>query len=146
MVARQTPYCSDQAELRTGNTGVELFEIPLDDSWACDAGPNLVGDGKGGKAASQFTFSAWGQKYLPFDKDAAFGAAVATHERMRAFMSPLLAEGGGVPVDGEGTIITTDTCFLTPNRNPSCSRDEVTRELLENLGGEKGDLAARQRR
>lgn len=61
-------------------------------------------------------------------------------------MSPLLAEGGGVPVDGEGTIITTDTWFLNPNRDPSWSRDEVTRELLENLGGEKGDLAARQRR
>jgi agmatine deiminase len=53
------------------------------------------------------------------------------------FKSPLLAEGGGVTVDGMGTIITTDTCFLNPNRNPTWSREEVTRELLETLGGER---------
>ena len=56
---------------------------------------------------------------------------------MQAFKSPLLAEGGGVTVDGEGTIITTDTCFLNPNRNPDWTREQVTRELLETLGGDK---------
>ena len=142
-IAEFEPLCmavcpEDAAEARAmlGN-GIELFEVPLDDSWARDAGPNFVVDGKGGKAASLFTFSAWGHKYAPFDKDAAFGAAVAARERMPVFKSPLLAEGGGVTVDGEGTIITTDTCFLNKNRNPSWTREEVTRELLETLGGEK---------
>ena len=63
--------------------------------------------------------SPWGHKYAPFDKDAAFGAAVAAREKLPVFKSPLLAEGGGVTVDGEGTIITTETCFLNRNRNPS---------------------------
>lgn len=129
---------ADAAEARAMlGSGIEIFEVPIDDSWARDAGPNFVLDGKGGKAASLFTFSAWGHKYAPFDKDAAFGAAVAAREKLPVFKSPLLAEGGGVTVDGEGTIITTETCFLNRNRNPSWSCEEVTRELLETLGGEK---------
>ena len=118
-------------------SGIEIFEVPLDDSWARDAGPNFVVKDTGEKVASLFTFSAWGHKYAPFDNDAAFGAAVGAREGLPVFKSPLLAEGGGVTVDGEGTIITTDTCFLNPNRNPQWSREEVTRELMETLGGEK---------
>jgi agmatine deiminase len=142
-IAEFEPLCmavrpEDAAEARVMlGSGIELFEVPLDDSWARDAGPNFVLDAKGNKAASLFTFSAWGHKYASFDKDAAFGPAVAAREGMPMFQSPLLAEGGGVTVDGEGTIITTDTCFLNPNRNPTWTREEVTRELLETLGGDK---------
>jgi agmatine deiminase len=142
-IAEFEPLCmavrpEDATEARNLlGAGIEIFEVPLDDSWARDAGPNFVVDGKGQKAASLFTFSAWGQKYMPFDKDAAFGAAVAAREGVPVFQSRLVAEGGGSTVDGEGTIITTETCFLNPNRNPQWSRDEVTRELLEALGGDK---------
>lgn len=94
-------------------------------------------DDKGNRAASLFTFSARGGKYAPFDRDAAFGTVVADREGLPMFKSLLLAEGGGVTVDGEGTIITTDTCFLNKNRNPSWSHAELTRALLESLGGEK---------
>jgi len=118
-------------------SGIELFEVPLDDSWARDAGPNFVVDSQGNRAASLFTFSAWGGKYSPFDKDAAFGAAVATREGARIFASALLAEGGAISVDGEGTILTTESCLLNPNRNPGLTREEVTRELMEMLGGDK---------
>ncbi len=142
-IAEFEPICmavrpQDAAEARAMlGAGIEIFEVALNDSWARDAGPNFVIDGHGTKAASLFTFSAWGGKYAPFDKDAAFGAAVAARDGLRAFKSALLAEGGGVTVDGEGTIITTDTCFLNPNRNPDWSREQVTQELLETLGGEK---------
>lgn len=91
--------------------GIEIFEVPIDDSWARDAGPNFVVNGEGRKAASLFTFSAWGHKYAPFDKDAAFGAAVADSEGMAAFKSPLFAEGGGVSVDDEGTILPPRPAF-----------------------------------
>lgn len=52
---------------------------------AGDAGPNFVANGRGEKAESLFTFSAWGHKYAPFDKDAAFGAAVAAREGLPVF-------------------------------------------------------------
>ena len=65
-IAEFEPMCmavrpEDAAEAhRLLGSEIELFEIPLDDSWARDAGPNFVVDGKGNKAASLFTFSAWG--------------------------------------------------------------------------------------
>ena len=116
---------------------IDLFEVPLDDSWARDAGPNFVTDGKGGRAASLFRFSAWGGKYAPFDKDAAFGQRVMDRLGLPAFTSALKAEGGGVSVDGAGTILTTLTCFPNANRNPDWSLDAITGELMDMLGGDK---------
>lgn len=116
---------------------IGIVEMPLDDSWARDAGPNFVVDANGNKAAALFRFNAWGGKYHPFDKDAAFSARVAELSGLRTFTSGLFAEGGGVSVDGEGTILTTETCFPNANRNPDWSRDAITEELKAMLGGDK---------
>ena len=59
------------------------------------------------------------------------------HAGVKAFTSRLIAEGGGVSVDGEGTVITTDTCFPNLNRNPDWTKEAIEKELLEMLGGEK---------
>ena len=55
----------------------------------------------------------------------------------RRFDSWLVAEGGGVTVDGEGTVITTESCFLNKNRNPDRTREEIEAELCRTLGAEK---------
>jgi agmatine deiminase len=49
----------------------------------------------------------------------------------------MIAEGGGITVDGEGTLITTETCFLNPNRNPGWSKGQVEAELCRMLGVSK---------
>ncbi|MEZ5912252.1 MAG: agmatine deiminase family protein [Paracoccaceae bacterium] len=116
---------------------IDLAPMPLDDSWARDAGANVVVDGAGNHAAALFRFNAWGGKYAPFDKDAAFGARMAESLGLRSFQSRMIAEGGGVSVDGEGTILTTETCFPNANRNPDWSREAITEELKAMLGGEK---------
>ena len=46
-------------------------------------------------------------------------------------------EGGGISVDGEGTILTTESCFPNNNRNPGWSREAIETELKEMLGGDK---------
>lgn len=100
-IAEFEPVCmavnpADAAEARAMLGGrIEIFEVPVDDSWARDAGPNFVVNGEGRKAASLFTFSAWGHKYAPFDKDAAFGAAVADREGMAAFNPPFWPKAAG---------------------------------------------------
>ena len=40
-------------------------------------------------------------------------------------------------IDGEGTVITSETCFLNPNRNPGWTKSEVEQELLRTLGASK---------
>jgi agmatine deiminase len=116
---------------------VEIIEVPIDDSWARDSGPNFLVNDSGEIAGSTWVFNAWGNKYQPFDQDALMGSRILERAGVREFTSMLVAEGGGVTVDGEGTVITTETCFLNKNRNPGWSRKEVEAELCRTLGAEK---------
>jgi agmatine deiminase len=38
------------------------------------------------------------------------------------YRSELVVEGGGFLSDGEGTLITAETCVLNPNRNPGWTK------------------------
>jgi agmatine deiminase len=116
---------------------IDLFEVPIDDSWARDSGPTFVVDESGSLAGVSFRFNAWGEKYQPYDQDALMGSRILECAGVREYTSKLVAEGGGVTVDGEGTVITTETCFLNPNRNPNWTRAEVEAELCRTLGAEK---------
>jgi agmatine deiminase len=65
------------------------------------------------------------------------GSRILELAGVREYPSKLVAEGGGITVDGEGTVITTETCFLNKNRNPGWTRAEVEAELCRTLGAEK---------
>jgi len=56
---------------------------------------------------------------------------------MRVYDAPLVAEGGGLAFDGEGTLVTTESVLLNPNRNPGLSREQVEERLRAYLGIEK---------
>ena len=116
---------------------VECLELPIDDGWFRDNGPSFLINDAGDLAGACFDFNAWGGNYAPFDADATAGPKVASHLAARLFQSPMIAEGGGITVDGEGTLITTETCFLNPNRNPGWSKGEVEAELCRMLGVSK---------
>ena len=42
-------------------------------------------------------------------------------------------EGGAIESDGEGTLLTTAECLLSPNRNAQMSKDEIEKYLLDTL-------------
>jgi agmatine deiminase len=115
---------------------VEILPIPIDDSWMRDNGPIFVTDGAGGVALVHFRFNSWGEKFLPYDKDADVPRRVAEHLRMRRYEAPMVLEGGSFFVDGDGTLLTTEQCLLHPNRNPGMSREEIERTLRDYLGVE----------
>ena len=116
---------------------IDLMVHPIDDSWARDAGPCFLTDAQGNRAGATFEFNAWGAKYTPFNGDNSVAEAILDATATRVFRSSLVAEGGSISVDGEGTILTTESCFPNRNRNPRWSRDEIEAELKEMLGGEK---------
>ncbi len=116
---------------------IDILEIPIDDSWARDSGPNFVINDQGELAGVCFTFNAWGGKYEPHDQDALMAARILEHIGVPAIKSELIAEGGGLCVDGEGSLLTTDTCFPNANRNPDWSREQIDDELKRQLGVEK---------
>jgi agmatine deiminase len=94
-----------------------------------------VTDGAGARAGVHFGFNAWGEKFHPFDQDAAFGARVLSHLGEDVVdATGFVLEGGSIAVDGEGTLITTEQCLLHPKRNPALSREEIEARLREHLG------------
>jgi len=113
---------------------VEVQEIALDDSWIRDNGPIFVRSKEGRLAVVQFRFNGWGERYPPFDTDAAVPAEIAKRLSLPLYRSSLVAEGGALTVDGEGTLVTTESCLLNPNRNPGRTKEEVERDLKSYLG------------
>ena len=116
---------------------VTVEELPIDDSWVRDNGPVFVVDGAGGVAAVGFGFNAWGGKFAPWDDDAQLPSRLAESLGMRIYDAPLIAEGGGLAFDGEGTLITTESVLLNPNRNPGLTRERAEEVMRDYLGIEK---------
>ncbi len=128
----------DRAAARAGgllDPRIELLRLPADDSWLRDNGPAFVVDGDT-RVGVCFGFNAWGEKFTPYDSDAALAGRLVAHVGGDAVVAPLVLEGGSIGVDGRGTLITTEQCLLHPNRNPSMSRDQIERHLREALGAE----------
>ncbi len=115
---------------------IDYLVMELDDSWARDSGPNFVKRGDE-LAASIFSFMGWGGKYPHIRNDAAVGHRIAEHLGIRTFTSNVVMEGGGINVDGEGTILTSESCILNDNRNPGLTKAEAERILCDSLGGDK---------
>ena len=122
---------------RLCGAGVDVVELPLDDSWARDSGPIFVRD-DGGRAGVQFGFNGWGEKYVPYDEDAQLaGACSPAAGRGAPRRRPLVLEGGSISVDGAGTLVTTEQCLFEQHRNPRLSREQIEAELREQLGAER---------
>ena len=136
-VAMIAPPAQAAAARALLGSDIEVLEFPVDDSWTRDTGPNFVVGADGELAGVCFRFNAWGAKYANYEDDALLARRILEHLGLPVIESPLVAEGGGLCVDGEGTLLTTDTCFPNANRNPDWSRDAIDKELRHRLGVEK---------
>jgi agmatine deiminase len=107
---------------------------PLDDAWMRDIGPTFVRDGDR-IAAVDWVFNGWGaQDWATWDHDEHVGEVVATAAGVERIASPLVNEGGGIHVDGEGTVLLTRAVQLDPGRNPGMSAADVEAELARTIG------------
>ena len=116
---------------------VEIIEMSIDDSWTRDSGPNFLINDSGLLAGSTWEFNAWGDKFRPYDQDALMGSRILDLVGVDEYISTMIAEGGGITVDGEGTVITTESCFPNKNRNPHLTKKEIESELCRTLGASK---------
>ncbi len=127
---------ADAALARAACTAaVEIVELPLDDSWLRDCGPiYVVDDDRASRTAVHFGFNAWGEKFPPWDRDAAVGRLIAEHLGDRVVEGGMVLEGGSIHTDGAGTLLTTEQCLLNPSRNPSLTREDIEGVLQSRLG------------
>jgi agmatine deiminase len=133
MVAPQG--CAPEVRDSCGS-GVEVVELPIDDSWMRDSGPIFVTGAGGRRAGVDFRFNGWGEKFAPYDRDDAMNVPLLAHLGIDRLPADIVLEGGSITVDGEGTLIATEQCLLHPSRNPSLSRTEIEDRLRETLGVE----------
>jgi len=112
---------------------VDVVSLEIDDAWFRDSGPNYVVE-NGELIATCWTFNGWGEKFVPFDKDAMIASRWAAKAGHKTRKIDMVLEGGSINVDGAGTLITTEQCLLNPNRNPELSREQIATQLCEQLG------------
>jgi len=119
---------------------VEFHHIPTDDAWIRDTGPIFitrspdVEDERSPIAIIDWLFNSWGGKYPPFDQDDVIPQRIAENLRLPLWEPRIVLEGGSIDVNGQGSLMTTESCLLNPNRNPNLTREEVEAVLRSYLG------------
>jgi agmatine deiminase len=89
-------------------------------------------------AVLNFGFNAWGYKLSPFDEDNAVPPAIAKALGLPIFnFEHFILEGGSIDTNGQGTLLTTESCLLNPNRNPTLDRTAIEKKLRDKLGVKK---------
>jgi len=139
-----------QAQAREVLRGLPMEQIsfhlvPTNEPWCRDHGPifltrDLDAQPATGRirrdklAVVDWDYNAWGNKYPPFDLDEVAPTRVAEILDVPVFYPGMILEGGAIDVNGAGALLTTESCLLNKNRNPSLSRDEIEQRLRDYLG------------
>jgi agmatine deiminase len=109
--------------------------VPTNEPWCRDHGPIFLTRHIDPKlAVVDWDYNAWGNKYPPFDLDEVAPTRVAQILDVPVFYPGMILEGGAIDVNGAGALLTTESCLLNKNRNPSLSRDEIEQRLRDYLG------------
>jgi agmatine deiminase len=123
---------------------VEFIRHATNRGWTRDTGPLFVRRRAGRRTETAIVhlhFNAWA-KYPDWRKDYRVPETAAKHLGKRLFHAqldgrPVVLEGGGIDVNGRGTLITTEECYLDPHcqvRNPGLGKAEIERAMKDYLG------------
>jgi agmatine deiminase len=113
---------------------IDQLEYRLDDAWMRDHGATFLIDGRGGLAGVDWRFNAWGNDWGEYDHDDEIARIAGDRAGARIYSSRMVNEGGGIAVDGQGTVIVTETVQLHDRRNPDWTKPDVEAELAAFIG------------
>lgn len=114
---------------------LRLVLAASNDTWARDHGP-ITTLCQGEATLLDFRFNGWGGKYAAELDDAITPALYSQGVFGPAPLQriDLVLEGGGIEVDGCGSLLTTSRCLLAPTRNPQLDRHQLEARLKELFG------------
>ncbi len=135
---------------------VEFIAHPTNRAWVRDSGPIFVKRQRSKLRPStinhqpstsqetaivHFHFNAWAKR-ADWQKDRRVPETAAKLFRKPLFNAQFagkdfIIEGGGIDVNGRGTLLTTEECYLDPKvqvRNPGLGRKEIDETLKQYLG------------
>ena len=115
---------------------VYFYLHPTNDAWCRDHGPafliNPAAEQK--KVIVDWNYNAWGNKYPPYDLDDVIPTLIGKHFDIPVYHPGIIMEGGSVEFNGTGTILTSTSCLLNPNRNSHLNRDQIENYLFDYYG------------
>jgi agmatine deiminase len=115
---------------------VSFYLHPTNDAWCRDHGPafliNPTAEQK--KVIVDWNYNAWGNKYPPYDLDDVIPTLIGKHFDIPVYHPGIIMEGGSVEFNGTGTILTSTSCLLNPNRNNHLNRDQIENYLFDYYG------------
>lgn len=122
---------------------IEIVEIATDDLWARDTGPTFV-IGPDGLAGVDLNFNGWGSKpnedgspAQKRDQDAQVAARILARYGIQRIQASIVGEGGALEIDGEGTLMATESSLVNDNRNLGKSKNDIEAALKSVLGVER---------
>jgi len=121
-------------------TAVEFYLHPTNDAWCRDHGPAFLINpsfADAPKVIVDWNYNAWGNKYPPYDLDDVIPTLIGEALNLRVYHPGIVMEGGSVDFNGKGTVLTTTSCLLNPNRNPSLTKQEIEHHLQQYYGIEQ---------
>lgn len=122
-----------------------LLEMECNDTWCRDYAPLSLQlreeDGSVRPLLVDFTFNGWGMKFAS-DRDNLVTRALYLSRAFSADIAyvnalSLVFEGGGIESDGQGTLLTTESVLVEPNRNAGIDDEVLRTHLTEILGGKR---------
>lgn len=115
---------------------VRFFHHPTNDAWCRDHGPAFLinPDSRQPKVIVDWGHNAWGGKYPPFDLDDIIPTLIAKAYDIPVYNPGIIMEGGSVEFNGDGALITSTSCLLNPNRNPTLTKVEIENYLMDYYG------------
>lgn len=134
--AMQTSATSHLVKAGVNMDQVSFYLHPTNDAWCRDHGPafliNPAAEQK--KVIVDWNYNAWGNKYPPYDLDDVIPTLIGKHFDIPVYHPGIIMEGGSVEFNGSGTILTSTSCLLNPNRNKHLNRDQIEKYLFDYYG------------
>ncbi len=125
---------AEQARGRLAAAGVPLSQVDFapyatGDAWVRDHGPVMLRHPDTRRVALDFEFDNWGRKYPGWETDNAVPRELAAFLELPRHPVPFVLEGGAIDGDGQGTVLTTESCLLHPNRAGGAGAGDTGRSL-----------------
>ena len=115
---------------------VQFYLHPTNDAWCRDHGPAFLlrDNAVDPKVIIDWNINAWGGKYPPYDLDDVIPTRIGEALGLPVFHPGIIMEGGSVDFNGAGTVMTSKSCLLNPNRNPHLNQDQIEKYLSDYYG------------
>lgn len=116
-----------------------FYQIESNDTWARDHGGITVVE-NGIPVIYDFCFNGWGMKFAAC-YDNLVTRKLFAKKAFRGFeyqnLTSFVLEGGSIESDGKGTILTTEECLLSVNRNEFLTKIEIEEKLKDFFGAKR---------